>query len=716
MLFPTFTQTAGQLSILAPPDATILLQGYHMLYLLNGDTPSEASWIRLGDLPQPSISPTTRSTAVPTAAPSQAPIVDIYRQWIRLTGFEYNPLPNVYPSISTYADYTTATVDDCESLCDNGVGCDFYTYNSLTQSCNLKYSDKVASMSTVFKGQASGRLFGQLQLANTINANAIVTTSVEDCIQRCSTTATCQFVVYDYTVPTAIQCWLKFFDANVNSVIGFRENVRPLNYNPPVLGRVDVLGNSGISCEMTLLLPNGKVLCLSKPEMTRIGRNFDNLYGPLEGFPDPDQPDGIHEVHNGEIASVLDPATGLHVPSPVDYNIHGTAAILAEDGTVYSFGGDDASAPSGFDTGPTGGLLPGLRKQRTYDFRSGNWSYIATTMRVDRFLPSVVRLVNGSMMILGGMTAPTSWEPNRDLEVYNPGTEDNTLLPSTLLDSTGTAEAPKAFIIPGSGNIFMFAQYSYAILSKETGLTLETPPWWTPDNGATWLPPVGPTGRRSGNYAAGNCLLPIHASRGYNAEFALFGGANSDDANRTAQNNVARVILTTAAMPKQWTYDSDRMPYGRVASDCTLQPNGKMLITNGARLGISGGYIGGSTLFAAANGLNHNTYIHNLLTINTRIPFYFICRHLLLRPGSSPRQEVHSAREYRYPALLSLDDALYTRRQDSPPGHRSSNQRPADCIRTSIRSVYPAMAARRHSQTRNLKVLHCKPNYLVSLI
>lgn len=47
MLFPTFTQTAGQLSILAPPDATILLQGYHMLYLLNGDTPSEASWIRL---------------------------------------------------------------------------------------------------------------------------------------------------------------------------------------------------------------------------------------------------------------------------------------------------------------------------------------------------------------------------------------------------------------------------------------------------------------------------------------------------------------------------------------------------------------------------------------------------------------------------------------------------------------------------------------------
>ena len=187
---------------------------------------------------------------------------------------------------------------------------------------------------------------------------------------------TCQFVVYDYWISTAIQCWLKFFDTDVNSVIGFRQNVRPLNYNPAMLGRVDVLGNSGISCEVALLLPNGIVLCTSKPEVSRIGKNWDNLYGPLEGFPDPDQPNGIHQVHNGELASLFDPTTGLHVASPVDDNIHGHGAILAEDGTVFSFGGDDASAPSGFTTGATGGLLPGLRRQRTFDFRSGNWSYM----------------------------------------------------------------------------------------------------------------------------------------------------------------------------------------------------------------------------------------------------------------------------------------------------------------------------------------------------
>jgi galactose oxidase len=41
-------QTKDTLSLVAPPDATIMLQGYHMLYLLNGDVPSVAVWVRLG--------------------------------------------------------------------------------------------------------------------------------------------------------------------------------------------------------------------------------------------------------------------------------------------------------------------------------------------------------------------------------------------------------------------------------------------------------------------------------------------------------------------------------------------------------------------------------------------------------------------------------------------------------------------------------------------
>jgi hypothetical protein len=37
----------NQIVLRAPPNATVLLQGYHMLFLLNGDTPSLAKWIQL---------------------------------------------------------------------------------------------------------------------------------------------------------------------------------------------------------------------------------------------------------------------------------------------------------------------------------------------------------------------------------------------------------------------------------------------------------------------------------------------------------------------------------------------------------------------------------------------------------------------------------------------------------------------------------------------
>ena len=42
------SQAGDQMTLQAPPNATIALQGYHMLFLLNGDTPSVAKWVRLG--------------------------------------------------------------------------------------------------------------------------------------------------------------------------------------------------------------------------------------------------------------------------------------------------------------------------------------------------------------------------------------------------------------------------------------------------------------------------------------------------------------------------------------------------------------------------------------------------------------------------------------------------------------------------------------------
>lgn len=600
ILFPSFSQNVvGEIIITSPPDGTILLPGYHMLFLLNGDTPSVAQWIRFG-------TPTTPQ-------PTPAPVASIFNTWIRLPGYGYNPLPNSYPSLSTVANYTTPSISKCETLCESDPGCDFYTFNSQTNACDLKYTDKLANTSTVFKGQLSGELFGQLQNVNLISST--VTTSVADCVSLCSATQACQFVTYDYTNIAAVVCSMNFLNPDSSTTVGYRQNSRPLNYNPTTLGRIDVIGNSGIVCEVANLLPDGRVLCSAQAENTRTGKNWDNF---IENpFPDPNAIGGVHEVHFGELASLFDPLTGLHVASPVDENVGGQGAILAEDGTVFAVGGDDRSAPSGFTTGPFGGLLNGLNTQRTFDFRTNTWTYLPQRLMNNRNIPSIVRLVNGSFMILGGFTTELSWAPQMTVEVHNAGAPNNTLLPSALISSTGTGEYPKAVIIPGSGNIFVFSENIYGIISKDTGLGIYTPPWWSPDNGKTWLPPVGASGRRSGGHAAGNCILPIRASAGYVVEFALFGGSNSLNTNQTSLNNVARIVVTSSTYQLAWTYDSDTMPYGRVGSDCTLQPNGKILISNGARLGIYGGVIGGSTLYAPANGiLVFKMYINMLTHLN----------------------------------------------------------------------------------------------------
>ena len=217
-------------------------------------------------------------------------------------------------------------------------------------------------------------------------------------------------------------------------------------------------------------------------------------------------------------------------------------------------------------------------------------------MRVTRWYPSIARLVNGSYIIIGGLTSGTSFLPQKNLEFYNPGVPVNTLLPSPVLDFSGTAGYPKPALIPGTGHLFLFAYQSFAVISKVDGTELEREQWTI--NGDNLV-----KGRRSGDYIGGNCLLPMYASRGYKAVFALFGGGEVDPYNQTALNDVAMITITDPA-PKKWTYDTDLMPYGRVVSDCTLQPNGKMLITNGARLGYTGGNIGLPNMFAAANGEN----------------------------------------------------------------------------------------------------------------
>ena len=510
--------------------------------------------------------------------------------WSRLVGYNFNPTPFAFPSVSTVANYTFDTIDSCQSKCELDPGCDFYTYNTLTNICDIKFTDKTANVSTVFAGQTSGQLFGQLRFANVINSIPTVLPSVNLCVDLCIATSNCQFVENDIHF-SAVSCTMKFFDTDKNTTIGFRQDPRPLNFNPAILGRVDVIGNSGIVCIFANLLPNGRVLCGAQPEYFRGGVNGDNLLTP---FSDSIQSNGIHNVPFGEIASIFDPITGIHRPSPVDENIFGHGAILAEDGSLFSAGGDSNTAPA------AAGLNIGTGSMRWFDYTTEKWTY-GQNMRTTRTNPTIIRLVNGSYVIIGGLVSGSSLTPQRSIEFFNPNTNfANTLLFSEVLDLTGTSTYPKCYLIPGSGDIFIFSYNTFEIISKDTGELIERE---IDFNDQGLFSPEVVQGIRSGSFIGGNCLLPLWAARGYSAEIALFGGGNTNfNTNQSARNDVARMVITAPA-PKRWTYDTDSMPYGRVASDCTLQPNGKILITNGARLGSVGGAPGHPTMAAAANGI-----------------------------------------------------------------------------------------------------------------
>ena len=47
LLFPIIvSQTANTITVASPVDATVMIQGSHMVFLLNGDTPSVAAWVK----------------------------------------------------------------------------------------------------------------------------------------------------------------------------------------------------------------------------------------------------------------------------------------------------------------------------------------------------------------------------------------------------------------------------------------------------------------------------------------------------------------------------------------------------------------------------------------------------------------------------------------------------------------------------------------------
>ncbi|GBF98436.1 hypothetical protein Rsub_11081 [Raphidocelis subcapitata] len=111
--------------------------------------------------------------------------------------------------------------------------------------------------------------------------------------------------------------------------------------------------------------------------------------------------------------------------------------------------------------------------------------------------------------------------------------------------------------------------------------------------------------------------LPLRPERGYEFEFAMFGGATQGKGldckgvcNEPASKYIFRMKMPSIgdALAGKWPYWSkvdgkgyEEMPWPRTFTDAVLLPNGKILICNGAQRGVPGGTIdGGGTAKDAA--------------------------------------------------------------------------------------------------------------------
>jgi hypothetical protein len=418
----------------------------------------------------------------------------------------------------------------------------------------------------MFNGQLnSNYLFGKLFLAPlTIIKQAGALISTADCLKACTDTATCELAEMNFGLDgKIISCTLSKFPKVAGSSIGYFVSPVSINNDEKKLGRFDVIGNGGVVAIHANLLPNGKLLYTARPESHRDGPNTDNISRP--------------SVPNGEIAAIFDPILGTHVPNRINDNIFCHSMIQLADGGFFATGGDSAQIEEG--------LQNGLNKQRIFNYNTGNWRYLNNMSR-PRWYPSMIRLVNGDIFIIGG-TASFEFIPQNNLEIYRKGRRTNPVVALPVIEYTGSPYYPIVKLIPGSGNVFMVLADGYAILDRNTGEQLETN-----------LPDSRWPQQYTGDYPTGAVVLGLNPDTDYKAELVLFGGSNGMPSEK-AHDEVMRLHINSKA-PQIPIYDNGRMPYGRIVSDAILQPSGKVLLFNGGSLGRTGGEIGFSLVKAEA--------------------------------------------------------------------------------------------------------------------
>ncbi|CAE6504231.1 unnamed protein product [Rhizoctonia solani] len=207
-------------------------------------------------------------------------------------------------------------------------------------------------------------------------------------------------------------------------------------------------------------------------------------------------------------------------------------------------------------------------------------------MKSARWYPTVSRLDDGSVSIIGGSTrggwmnnASTN-NPTMEFFPPKPIGDQGVVRLDFLVNTLNSNLFPIVFTLP-DGQLFMAANRDAVIYNWRT-------------NQEQVLPPL-PNGVRVTYPMTGTALLlPLTFRNNFEPEILICGGSALDDrapprklsTQDLASNQCSRMVLTHAGMAAGWQVEE--MPDPRVMPDTVLLPDGRAVMVNGGRKGIAG--------------------------------------------------------------------------------------------------------------------------------
>ncbi|CAB4494173.1 galactose oxidase [Rhizophagus irregularis] len=260
-----------------------------------------------------------------------------------------------------------------------------------------------------------------------------------------------------------------------------------------------------------------------------------------------------------------------------------TALDLTSDTfcSAGSFMGNGVLVHTGGDNGNVQ-FAAGQQTLRFYDPMVGKWEEKVGLMKSKRWYPTMLPLVDGRVVIMGGSTGGTGL--NR-AEIDNP---TYNIWPPSSADGTPDADRPMPFLtdtLPYNLYVFMHIVPNNENKNMLFMLSNQQPILFDLDTGTLVYNYPKIAVQRTYPQTGTSLMLPLFSSNKYEPEIMVCGGQAAFEITSTAEASCGRMLLN--ANQPAWVMD-DFGGIPRVMPDNVILPNGQVVFLNGAQTGFAG--------------------------------------------------------------------------------------------------------------------------------